>query len=172
MKLSPQARVSALMLAFLASLLGLIAVLLTPSHQLREWRNAPGHVESSRMLVVSSAEHPDQLYWQPHVQYLYTVRGQVYHSDRLFAVDNALPGDRSNADDLTRRFPAGKPITVYYNPRSPAESVLIKGGDSDIGSAKFILAALSALFGWALLYRLRAKLPLPRRRVHRGIRAP
>ncbi|OQS37265.1 DUF3592 domain-containing protein [Chromobacterium haemolyticum] len=172
MKFSPQARVSALMLAFLASLLGLIAVLLTPSHQLREWRSAPGHVESSRMLVESSPEHPDQLYWQPHVQYLYTVRGQVYHSDRLFAVDNALPGDRSNADDLTRRFPADKAITVYYNPRSPAESVLIKGGDSDIGSAKFILAALSALFGWALLYRLRAKLPLPRRRIHRNARSP
>ena len=170
MRLSPQARLSALMLAFLASLLGLIAILLTP-HQLREWRNAPGHVESSRMLVVSSAEHRTN---STGVLCAIPVHGARPGLPQRPAVRRRQglarrPQQRRRSDPA---LPAGKAITVYYNPRSPAESVLIKGGDSDIGSAKFILAALSALFGWALLYRLRARSPLPRRRIQRGARVP
>ena len=154
MQLSPRWQTSILMLAFLLSLMGLINLLLDPAQAVRHWQAAPGHVESSRIMVSSPEGHPDQTRWEPYVQYLYTVNGEVYHGDQLYAVATALPGDHSSAEDLTRRFPTGKAVVVYYNPQEPSRSVLIREGDSSIGSGRFILAALSTLFGWALCDRL------------------
>jgi hypothetical protein len=45
-------------------------------------------------------------------------------------------------------------VVVYFNPQEPGRAVLIREGDSSIGSGQFILGALSTLFGWALLDRL------------------
>lgn len=166
MHLSPRLQTSILMLAFLLSLSGLVYLLLDPARSVSHWQPAPGHVESSRILVSSPPEHPDQIHWEPYVQYLYTVNGELYHGDQLYAVAAGLPGDHSSAEDITRRFPAGKAVVVYYNPHEPTRAVLIRAGDSSIGSGQFILAALSTLFGWALLDRL-----LQRWRLGRGKRA-
>lgn len=154
MHLSPRWQTSILMLAFLLSLTGLVSLILDPAHSARHWQAAPGHVESSRILVSSPETHPDQMRWEPYVQYLYTVNGEVYHGDQLYAVAAGLPGDHSSAEDITRRFPAGKAVVVYFNPQEPGRAVLIREGDSSIGSGQFILGALSTLFGWALLDRL------------------
>ncbi|WP_293766226.1 DUF3592 domain-containing protein [uncultured Aquitalea sp.] len=154
MKLSSRFLTLSLMLAFLLSLSGLVYVLLYTTRGPGRWESAPGHVESSRILVITPEGHPDHTRWEPYVQYLYTVNGELYHSDRVFAVQSGLPGDHSSAEDITRRFPAGKPIVVFYNPREPAMSVLVRDGDTSIGAGQFILGALSTLFGWALLDRL------------------
>jgi len=154
MHLSPRLQTALLLLAFLLSLSGLAYVLLDPARSISHWQPAPGHIESSRILVSSPDGHPDQIHWEPYVQYLYTVNGELYHSDQLYAVSSSLPSDHSSAEDITRRFPTGKAVVVYFNPQEPGHAVLMRAGDSSIGSGQFMLAALSTLFGWALLDRI------------------
>jgi hypothetical protein len=54
------------------------------------------------------------------------VNGHRYRSDRLRASDGfysvgMLPG---SAQAVVNRYPAGAPVTVYYNPDNPQESLL------------------------------------------------
>jgi hypothetical protein len=91
------------------------------------------------------------------VQYHYTVKGTRYSSTRLRF--GALSFSDGWADSILKRFPNGHPATVYYNPRHPAEAVLLQGIQSSdlyllLFMTPFVLAG--ALF-WYLAFRTSRK---------------
>jgi hypothetical protein len=58
------------------------------------------------------------------IQYEYTVGGTVYRGDRFRYDLSTKPGV---AEDEAKFWPKGRKITVYYNPRTPQDSLLVPG---------------------------------------------
>lgn len=56
-----------------------------------------------------------------HIVYEYTVSGQAFRNDRVSIGENL--GNFEVAETIAR-YPVGKVVTVYYNPRKPREAVL------------------------------------------------
>src|SRR5262245_35349894 len=56
-----------------------------------------------------------------HVVYEYTVSGQIFRNDRV-----SIGEDLGNFEvaETIARYPVGKVVTVYYNPRKPKDAVL------------------------------------------------
>jgi hypothetical protein len=65
------------------------------------------------------------------VLYTYVVAGEEYQGRRIFfgATTNlgAVTGLARSANDLTRKYPKGKEVVIYYDPGNPRESVLEQG---------------------------------------------
>jgi hypothetical protein len=61
----------------------------------------------------------------PVVVYQYEVNGQRYQSQRIKAGEQFLNVRvMGQADATVNRYPIGATVTVYYDPKNPAESVL------------------------------------------------
>lgn len=61
------------------------------------------------------------------VKYAYTVMGQTYESDKLSTADLSglkLTGPESSAKQVTKQYPKGLQVNVYYDPQNPAQAVL------------------------------------------------
>jgi hypothetical protein len=93
------------------------------------WPATTGIVLSSFVNTESSYDstsNAEVTSFKPNVTYEYEVNGHRYRGDRLRASDGfysvgMLPG---SAQAIVDRYPAGAPVTVYYNPASPQESLL------------------------------------------------
>lgn len=79
-----------------------------------------GVVTSSQVEHHSSS---DGTTYSARVEYVYEVGGRAYENDRhsYFSISTS---SYKRADTIVRRYPAGQPVTVYYDPGEPGESVL------------------------------------------------
>lgn len=79
----------------------------------------------------------------PQVAYTYTVDGQSYRSSRItFGAINAL-----NAGATVNRYPKGKSIEVFYDPKNPDEAVLQPGAQTTSSIFFMGLGAIFAVIG-------------------------
>jgi hypothetical protein len=93
------------------------------------WPSVTGVVLSAQVETQTSWDSTsgaDSTSFHPSITYEYEVNGQRYRGDRLRASDGfysmgMLPGSAQAAVD---RYRPGAPVTVYYNPQNPHESVL------------------------------------------------
>src|SRR5207248_3233626 len=60
----------------------------------------------------------------PRVTYAYVVKGVAYTSDR-YAPSSGM--SRADAKQVVAAHTPGARVTVYYNPTSPAQAVLVPG---------------------------------------------
>ena len=65
--------------------------------------------------------------YTPEVHYTYTVNGQQIQADRISYL--FVSSSYKAAEQVVNRFPTGRPVTVYYNPASPGDSVLVRSID-------------------------------------------
>jgi hypothetical protein len=87
----------------------------------QDWPETEGQV-----LVSEVRDEGGENGWRAHVVYRYEVDGRVYENSRIaVAVEYGREGFQAQ-EELAARFPAGAPVTVYYNPQNPAEAALIK----------------------------------------------
>ena len=85
--------------------------------------------------------------WSPVVEYSYRVQGRDYHGSRLaFGADVA--GPRDFAEAIVARYPAGREVTVHFNPANPSFAVL----EPHIAFAWPILILTIAFFAAALFF--------------------
>ena len=88
------------------------------------------------------------------VKYEYAVDGIRHTSDRIkFGWESA---DEQSAKGTAERYPAGSPVTVYYEPQKPSLSVLER--EIQVGSDIFVLLFALVVFGvgtyvWLGLFR-------------------
>jgi hypothetical protein len=75
--------------------------------------------------------------YRPEILYAFTVDGMQYTGVRrtLFAMNSADPDSPAK---VVARYPVGHPVIVYYDPRNPRESILIR--ESALPSAAFLTA--------------------------------
>lgn len=99
---------------------------------MQTWTSTQGQVLAAE--VRSFTEWKDgfqQTYYTPRIIYRYGVAGREYTSDRFMMGATISWGNSRIVEKLIAEYPVDGEIVVYYNPRSPAESVLdrrIRGG--------------------------------------------
>jgi hypothetical protein len=83
------------------------------------WPQVRGEVVDTRD-VWSSSPRAGKAYW-PTIHYRYSVGGTTFSGDRV----SFRPSyGRAEAQDAVARFPAGAPVSIWYRPGDPGESVL------------------------------------------------
>ena len=99
--------------------------------QTSDWKQEKGTVDISEVREGSSTSCGDDgcstSNWDyPYIAYSYEVNGAIYWSNDivLFQLDE---GDYGFSPDIIEDYPVDSEISLYYNPQSPDESVLMKG---------------------------------------------
>jgi Protein of unknown function (DUF3592) len=86
------------------------------------FKEAPGVIASSRVKVDSDSEGTS---YTPVIDYRYTAGGNQLTGNTIrHGSFHVRPGE---AYRLVEQFSAGSPVTVYYNPRQPSDSLLLPG---------------------------------------------
>lgn len=100
------------------------------------------------------------------IAYRYRTDGKVYSSDRVLWGNTTYHFGFNEPEQLKRRYPVGKTVSVYYNPADPAQAVLERRArvlDSGlVGFSSFVLL-LQIIF----LMHLRQKQRDENRRISR-----
>ena len=103
---------------------------------------------------LKSSYSDDTRTYQAVGKYNYSVNGQVYYNDRVSlsdGYDNVGKFQQHLGSKLIRHYKSNRPITIWYNPNNPAESIV----DRDIRWAlvgfKFIFLLLFGGVGLAIL---------------------
>jgi hypothetical protein len=79
--------------------------------------------EYSKSLTDSPNDYT--VFYFPEIEYEYEVQGQIYHSDRLIAVQVNFSGP--DAEAWVAKYPAGAVVTARRHPEKPELSVLEPG---------------------------------------------
>jgi hypothetical protein len=88
------------------------------------WPTAEGVVLSSEVTLSTDADGSDS--YSPEVTYRYLALDSSYENRTIKFGENSY-GNRRKAQDIAAGYPVGKSVTVYFDPESPARSVLEPG---------------------------------------------
>jgi hypothetical protein len=142
-------------LVFIAIGLGLLYYARSVSAKAQQslsWPQAEGVIAHSAVLrqMQQNSSSTNVATYKADVVYRYKVQGRDYSSERLTLADFSSTAGR--AQGIVDRYADGAPVTVYYNPVDPSDSVLERGATSGIGvlyiiGGGFAAAGLLLLFG-------------------------
>jgi len=104
------------------------------------WPTVQGGVIYSK--VVTSHNSKGRTLYRPDIQYAYRVDGKEYKSNKIKAAGTTSSSDSSRAYESVSQYPAGRSVTVHYNPVKPWVSVLQSG----IASSTYWLFVFGGLF--------------------------
>lgn len=96
-------------------------------------------------------------YYYPQVEYVYYVDGIQYLSQR-YSLENRRFSTPTEVETVIDELRQQRPITVYYNPNSPSESVLKTGGFNAIGTFWMFAGCAVAFVGIPLILTVATKM--------------
>jgi hypothetical protein len=85
------------------------------------WPTAEGTMESASVEWRKGRHGGDRTY-HVEMRYSYFIRG-VMHTGGRVTVDDQESTDSAAAEEIVKRYPPRKAVTVYYSPESPSESI-------------------------------------------------
>ncbi len=85
------------------------------------WPTARGTIDSSSV-EWRAGRHGGPKTYHVEIRYHYSIRG-LMHGGMRVTVDDEESTDPSLAEEIVKRYPKGKAVTVYYSAESPSESV-------------------------------------------------
>ncbi len=89
------------------------------------WPSVEGKITASK--ISESGPH-DNRTLRAHVSYQYEVNENIHRSDRVdFNSAGMSSSQRGDIQEITRKYPVGRSVTVYYDPDDPNISVLEPG---------------------------------------------
>lgn len=88
-----------------------------------EWPQVQGVIEQSQ---VAESKTKGKTNYYADIRYRYDVEGTAHSSGRV-AFGSYQSTDRTPHEALVARYPAGSPVTVYYQPDAPESAVLEPG---------------------------------------------
>ena len=95
------------------------------------------------------AQTRDITNYVPFVQYEYQVGGQNYQGNRLAFQEKGY-NSHKKAFKLVAAYPAGNPVSVYYDPANPQNAVLERKAHGNnillVVGGILVLAAIASLF--------------------------
>ncbi|MFT3890215.1 MAG: DUF3592 domain-containing protein [Anaerolineales bacterium] len=116
------------------------------SKQAANWLTVTGKVTTSKLINPMGNDRKQYA----RIEYEYSVLGTNYVSNKisfsqLMGFDDTALG---TAEEKVKKFPAGRSVTVYYDPQEPQRAVLETGGNSGllILGGLFLAAALAFYF--------------------------
>lgn len=115
------------------------------------WPTATGTILSSvaepHRILASRGQGQTVTVWSPVVEYSYRVQDRDYHGTRLaFGADVA--GAQARAEATVARYPAGRTVTVHFDPANPSSAVL----EPHVAFAWWTLLLAMAFFAAALFF--------------------
>lgn len=116
------------------------------------WPAAAGGIVESKVTATPGTDHD----YTVDVRYSYEVDGQKFEGDKL-RYGNESHDSRTSAMEEQSLFAPGKEVQVYYDPKTPSRSVLIKGiGLSWVMMALGLMALVIGLVVMLHMVRSRA----------------
>jgi hypothetical protein len=112
------------------------------------WPTVEGLILASEVYEGCCGEYFDG--WWPEISYSYSVGGTEYVSDKVEIVDVGDSNTSYFAHQVILRYPAGKRVLVYYNPRDPGSAVLEPG----IPNNHYLFFLILAVFPLAAIFLL------------------
>ena len=120
------------------------------------WPSVEGEIATTRLVHRFGVDGPEDY---DYIGYRYSVNGRPYRGDRvrfgpqvaprsIIPTVDPEPDHPNRAATVTREYPQGARVRVYYNPRRPEESVLYL---TPAVSVWGILAA-AGVFAYATLF--------------------
>ena len=102
------------------------------------WPQVPGTITGTSIEASESRDSDDgyTTNFTPKVVYRYEVGGRTFAGTRLAWAERSFPSPQRAQVELAM-YPVDAPVTVYYNPEKPGDSVLIRKAPG----ASFILWA-------------------------------
>jgi hypothetical protein len=117
------------------------------AHASEHWPRTLGSIVTSRV----SVEHDvDGRTYGAGILYRYVADGHEYTCDRVRFGSSRSFAWRRSADTFTKRYPAGAPVTVAYDPAKPSRGVLEPG----LGGQAYLNVLIFAVFVaavWAIV---------------------
>ncbi len=115
-----------------------------------------GKVLATRLDVSSrSGSVHSRTSYTPMIEYEFSVDGQSYKSNRYTLGTRLVNQTETEATHKLEQYPAGKLITIYYDPEDPARSTLVRGtgqGEAIVWSLAAVMIAI-VIIGWVLTIR-------------------
>ncbi len=99
------------------------------------WPSTTGKVTSSQVRVDTSTDNEGSTStsYVPAIQYEYAVNKTQYTSSRRTVGSGQMGyGSRNRANAIVEQYPAGKSVSVYYDPKNPKYAVLQTGVSSSV----------------------------------------
>ncbi len=121
------------------------------AHASRTWPHTPGVILTSNTQLEKDEEGEAR---RAFILYFYEVQGTSYRSARVFSGDVLGLGFGRTIRRYLAAYPAGKAVTVFYDPESPGTALLEPGPNKAAYLSFFLPAALSLWGLVALLARL------------------
>jgi len=118
------------------------------------WPTAPGVIVESEpgQIYTNSSSRP---VWVPRVLYAFSTSDFKYENDQIAFGDLSIRNDEDSVKVFLKDYPKGKSVLVYFNPKSPADSVLIPGTRAATWSG--LIFCLVFLLGVACIFRAVSK---------------
>jgi hypothetical protein len=90
------------------------------------WPTTEGNIRVCRLVGTSFKEYDGDIHTETkvYISYQYTVNGIPYSSSRVNSIKSPFS---MYPPSYASRYPAGKDVTVFYNPKDPSEAVLEPG---------------------------------------------
>jgi hypothetical protein len=135
--------------------LGLAAFILYPSPWLlwegyhsKAWPHADGVIHSTKIVEQArSSRYGDGSWHIPVIVYHYQIGAISYTNSRVVFASfrpHLGYGSQAEAQAIVDRYPAGKSVTVFYEPSSPADAVLEPGIQNSVLRSDAVAAVLIA----------------------------
>jgi hypothetical protein len=112
------------------------------------WPSVAGEITISEVThsVNQSSSSGNKWRYIPRVEYRYELDGAEYSNDKIQFVSVSWEfKDRFKAERVTKPYPVGKMIDVFYDPTDPGSSVLLKGSVGGPPWGYLIGAAMAGL---------------------------
>ena len=122
----PVITVFAIFLLLLSAWLTYSIISFTNAIQTKSWPSVKGIVKSTDVKKVSSKGTSQ---YSPVIDYSYRIGNEEYFSNKYSS--STARGSSQWAKELIGKHPVNSPISVYYDPKDPKNSVLVQGLQSD-----------------------------------------
>lgn len=123
--------------------LGYFASLIVKANSTESWIAVRATIVRSQITnenISRGTRRTDRVIEVPLIEYSYSIEGIEYRGKRVFVGDNSLSdvaGEKSRT--WIKRFPVGKSVTAYVNPKDSGESILVRGSRPGIWTGTLIV---------------------------------
>lgn len=88
------------------------------------WESVPGKILKS---TVEKRRNEDGGIYEPIIVYSYKIKKKRYQSRTVYFGESLEQTSLKFSQELVSKFPVSTQVNVYYNPKSPSNSILLTG---------------------------------------------
>jgi hypothetical protein len=136
----------ALVFFFLGGIFGIIGLVqVLRVMRFSSWKLTQGRIMSSRVEDMNTGDGAD---YRPRIEYDFVINGKMYTGTRVRLAGNTDHSEYT-AEKTVQKYPRGKAVYVFYNPRDPRQCTLERG--AVLPAVLFLVVGIIMLAAGALV---------------------